>query len=56
MQAVVPVHDDDGQMRIRDELLDTLLALMEGLRQPVVLAAIIVLVAAVVLGDATGVH
>jgi hypothetical protein len=29
---------------------------MEGLRQPVALAAIIALVAAVVLGDATGMY
>jgi hypothetical protein len=52
----MPVDDDDSQTRSRDELIEALLALVEGLRQPVVVAAIIALVMAVVVGDATGIH
>jgi hypothetical protein len=56
MQAVMPVHEPDRPTRISDELLETVVALVEGLRQPVVLAAVIAIVVLVVLGDATGIH
>jgi hypothetical protein len=50
------VHDPDWQTRIRDELRETVLALTEGLRQPIVVVALIAIVVIVLLGDATGIH